>query len=622
MHCATVSREEIDIEQLNAKYDNLLLREFPTASGDDALKLLPLITTLCDKATTREYVRVLKRKYAFNGKNSFILDAYNKLCELGSLEYDADVLRHLRTILQIKSCKSHSGVLVITIFTSPYPEFVDNDGNVQKQSFSCAWNCAYCPNEPGQPRSYLKGEPGVMRANRNQFDCVTQMWDRMNTLYRIGHPIDKLEVIVLGGTWTSYPVQYRDAFCRDIYYAANTFGTANIFGTANPFQRNRLSLEEEVHINRTAHTRVIGLTLETRPDTINADELRRFRRYGCTRVQLGLQHIDHNVLRKIERRCTYQDITKAISLLKNCGFKVDSHWMPNLPGSSYDTDRNMFLNELLGTKHPVPTRKLVYNKDLGMDVEWEEWKVASPYLQTDQWKIYPCAIVPWTQIETWYKCGEYVPYDASLLERLLIDTCLLTFPWIRLNRIIRDIPSDYIYVDPEMGNARQDIEDKLRKEGQYCQCIRCREIKGSHWDGTYVLRVRKYDASSGKEFFISAESHDAKQLYGFLRLRICLPATFVFPELEGCALIRELHVYGHLQPQSSASGILQGLPSQNRVQHMGLGKLLLQLSECVAKQEFRRKITVIAGEGTREYYAKSGYMDLDGEGRFMVKLLE
>ena len=209
----------------------------------------------------------------------------------------------MRNILITKRNKSASGVLVITIFTSPYPKFTKN-GNIIRQEFSCKFNCFYCPNEPGMPRSYLKSEPGVLRGNRNNWDCVSQMHDRMNTLQKIGHYVDKLEVLVLGGTWTSYPLEYREEFVRDMYYAANTFNSLE--------KREKSSLDSEKRINVSSQTRVIGLTLETRPDTISKLELQRFRYYGCTRVQLGVQHINDDVLKKINRQCKHEKTVKAI----------------------------------------------------------------------------------------------------------------------------------------------------------------------------------------------------------------------------------------------------------------------------------------------------------------------
>jgi ELP3 family radical SAM enzyme/protein acetyltransferase len=258
-----------------------------------------------------------------------------------------------------KASKSLSGVLVITVLTSPWPELP----NGKKQKFSCQWNCYYCPNEPGQPRSYLHDEPAVMRANQNGFDPVLQFHDRAATLACNGHPIDKIEILVLGGTWSSYPEAYRETFVRDLFFSANTFYERK--------KRPRRSLLEEKLENETAQCKIIGVTLETRPDTIDFHELQLLRSYGCTRVQLGLQHTEDHVLKKVNRGCTNADAMRAIELLKNAGFKVDIHLMPVLPGSSAEDDGRMFDRVL-----------------------------TDPNLQADQWKIYPTQVSrPWVSLQ-------------------------------------------------------------------------------------------------------------------------------------------------------------------------------------------------------------------------------
>jgi ELP3 family radical SAM enzyme/protein acetyltransferase len=237
----------------------------------------------------------------------------------------------------------------------------------------------------------------------NQFDPVLQFADRAATLAQNGHPVDKIELLVLGGTWESYPTPYRTEFIRDLFFAANTF--------LDRAPRQRLGLAEEQRRNETASVKIIGLTLETRPDTIDAAALRRLREYGCTRVQLGLQHTDDAILKKINRGCTNADASRAIRLLKDACFKVDIHLMPNLPGASPAADAAMF------------------------DAVLED-----PALQVDQWKIYPCEIVPWTVIERWHKDGKHAPYDDAALEEVLVAAKARVKPWVRLNRVRRDIP--------------------------------------------------------------------------------------------------------------------------------------------------------------------------------------
>jgi histone acetyltransferase (RNA polymerase elongator complex component) len=593
----------VDIEELNNKFDRVINRTFKLPSLDEAIKYTPMIQDILthkDNLSPAEF-QMIKRKHKFNGKNSYISHMYEMIKYDLSSTNIIETSERIRRFLKVKKGKSQSGVLVVTIFTSPYPEYYDDEKQeTVKQEFTCKWNCHYCPNEQGQPRSYLKGEPGVMRANRNDFDCIRQMHDRMKTLYTIGHPVDKLEVIVLGGTWESYPLKYREMFCRDMYYAAN------IFGTSDEAPRAPLSLTEEKIVNKTARCKVIGLTLETRPDTITPDEVKLLRFYGCTRVQLGMQHTDDDVLIKINRRCTNKRGEEAIKLLKDTGFKVDSHWMPNLPGSSPKKDNDMFIDKLLGLRSRI---KRYTREDLGVEVE--EYNMTCPDLQVDQWKVYPCSVVPWTQIEQWYKDGSYIPYNDEALIDVLINLKTFMFPWIRLNRIIRDIPADYIMTEAERPNMRQDALDMLQHEGKCCMCIRCREVKdGMITSKKYI--VRKHNASDGIEFFISAESKDAKTLYGFARLR--LPSSrsnAVFKELNGCAFIRELHVYGQLQ--------VVGDHSSEGVQHTGIGKHLIHIAESLAKENSYRKMAIIAGEGTKGYYEKLGYLEDPGDGGYMIK---
>lgn len=605
----------IDIEDLNATLDRHLQTTFAPPTLADVEKYKPIIDTLLlNPELPDPALKRLKHHHGFGGKNSFLLQIYEVLKSQGRADPAMESV--LRARLRIKRGKSHSGVLVITVFTSPTPEYVDEHGVQQTQTFTCAYDCAYCPKEPGQPRSYLKGEPGVLRANKNEFDTCRQMWDRMGTLYQIGHPVDKLEVLVLGGTWSSYPLPYRDQFCRDIYYAANTF--------LDPLPRRApLTIQDETRINQSASCscRVIGLTLETRPDCITPDELRHFRQYGVTRIQMGIQHTDDDVLAAINRRCTTAQAAQAIKLLKDANFKIDAHFMPNLPFSTVEKDRTMFIDQLLALRPgaSIPRRRNAFNKRLQVQELYEDYDVVCPELQVDQWKIYSTAITPWTEIEKWFQDGTYVPYPEQDLFDLLMDVMPLIFPWIRTNRVVRDIPQTYIIQSSDKPNMRQEIDDALRLEGKACQCIRSREIKGAHWDGSYILVIRRYDASGGDEYFISAESKDTVHLYGFLRLRIpSMRLNAVFPELDNCALLRELHVYGQLQTVQTVQTGKQQQQQQQHVQHKGIGKTLIAKAKEIAAARDYDKISVIPGEGVRPYYEKQGFHDVPGAGRFMI----
>lgn len=599
------SNPDYDLEAFERRLDDCLQKTFDTPSKEDALKFVPIFEKLqtCTSINTTELNKLLaQHKLTQYRKNSFLIQSLYILADEGIVS--EDVQKHVIDLLRIKRCKSHSGILSITVFTSPYPSYVDDDGNVKEQKFTCNWNCHYCPNEPGQPRSYLKGEPGVLRANRYGFDACQQMWGRLSSLHSIGHTIKgaKLEVLVLGGTFTSYPVKYREQFMRDIYYAANT--------ALDKQKRDRLTLADEIKMNRDAEVRVIGLTVEFRPDCVTRQELYRLRSYGCTRVQLGVQHIDNDVLKAINRQCTTERFRKSLKLLKDVGYKVDIHIMTNLPFASPEVDRDMLISKLLGMRSPPR----IEEGDDG--IRYEYYDVAEPDLSADQWKLYPCETVPYTEIEKWYRDGTYMPYAKDVLYKILYDTKLAMYPWIRTNRIIRDIPKGYIIASSDEPNMGQILLDDLKKNGDRCMCIRCREVKEKTWDQNYKLVVRQYKASGGLEFFISAESCDLATLYGFIRLRLRPMernvADEIFPELEGCALIRELHVYGNMKALGDAS--------HTATQHKGIGKQLLATAEDIAAKNGYTSIAVIAGVGVQRYYEKQGYTnDSEGKGNYMIK---
>jgi histone acetyltransferase (RNA polymerase elongator complex component) len=363
----------------------------------------------------------------------------------------------------------------VTVFTSPYPQYIDpRTGKIKTQRFSCKWNCYYCPNHPDHPRSYLPDEPGCLRAERLHFVAADQLTERVETLRRIGHPVDKLEVLVLGGTWESYPEAYREEFIRDLYWAANTFFDAH----GRDGRRGARSLVEEQRINETTAVKIIGLTLETRPDTIDTKSIRLLRKYGCTRVQLGVQHLDDGVLSLVNRGHGKAETVRALQLLKDACFKVDIHIMPDLPGTTPDMDREMFdqflgVRELRGfcSNEAAEGSVVVSGGDEGGDgtfwgmmgtgmrggsggekelrtrsavsavgaacsvlaapptasmcgaMCYYEYDLAGPEVQADQWKIYPCEVTPWTVIEKWFKEGRYVPYgegDSPILRDIII----------------------------------------------------------------------------------------------------------------------------------------------------------------------------------------------------------
>jgi len=610
---------EIDIEELNTKFNGIIKRQLPMPTQEDIITFKPLIELILEskeKINDKDFLS-LKKLYKFNNKKPFLFHIYLELKKQNliseELIQNEDILRQT---IQIKPCKSWSGVVSITIFTSPYPEYMNEEGKIIKQQFSCNWNCHFCPSEPDMPKSYLKGEPAVLRAEKNNFDCVMQIWDRMQSLYMTGHGFsEKIELIISGGTWTSYPVQYRKEFCRDVYYAANTF-----LDNENN-RRERLTLEEEKKINQTAFSRIVVMTVETRPDTINNEEIRLLRELGVTRIQLGIQHIDEEVLNKLNRKCSMNKTINAIELLKRSCFKIDSHWMPNLPFSTPEKDEDMFINVLFGLKTPVnKTIKYKTNswyswfniKNKEIEEIHETYDLVSPELVTDQYKIYPTAITPWTRIEEWYRDGTYKPYEEKYLFDILIKTLTKIFPFVRANRIIRDFPNDYIYNEKtgaDNTNMRQHLQDHLKNNNIYSMEIRNREVKNIAWDGDYIIVVRNYKASNGIEYFISAESKDCKTIYGYTRLRLDDAKNKPFEELNDCALLREVRVYGMVTQVSK---------DPKHVQHRGIGKRLISYAENIAKENKYNKMAVIAAEGNKKYYEKLDYIEHQ---YYMIKVL-
>jgi len=572
-----VEENEIDIEDIDhtTKHldDNLIYRNLDENKVRSFVKAIVESWEKNNWSSSKEYQHILqklKKEYSISPNGVQINYAYRQLIETNQIV----IHRELEKYFAYKNVRHNSGVCVIAILTSP-------------GHFSCPKDCYYCPNEPGQPRSYLSGEPGVIRANENNFDACRQIWNRATSLALEGHPVDKIELLVLGGTWSNYPLDYQEEFIRDIYYASN------VFYCLRDNRRPRKSLEEEIMINRTARCRVIGITLETRPDFITKEEIMRFRRYGITRVQIGVQHTDDKILKKINRECYTKDTINCLRLLKNNGFKIDIHLMPDLPFSSFEKDKEMFDRVL-----------------------------SDPDLQADQWKIYPCEITPYTVIEKWYNEGKYQPMEPKQLIELILYVKPLVPEWIRLNRIIRDIPNQHIIGGNEKTNLREDIQKELKKRGQECRCIRCREVRQNkkvlEEASNAQLVIRKYQASGGDELFISFETQDLKNIYGFVRLRLSpkINEDVIFPEFrENTAWIRELHVYGLMNPTIKRDDNSKF----NKVQGLGFGKRLMKIAEDIAYQQGYRKLAVISGVGVSEYYRKIGY---HMEQTYMVKDLE
>jgi elongator complex protein 3 len=501
-------------------------------------------------------------------RKSELIGAYRDLRRSG----DLNAVPALEEVLIKKKGKSHSGVLVITVLMGP-------------SKFSCPKDCHYCPNQPGIARSYLLKEPGVLRGFRNHWDPVLQFVDRASALENNGHVVDKIEILILGGTFSFYPKDYCEEFIAGLFFAANTYDDEV---TPTKPRRAMASLQDEIRMNETTACRIIGLTIETRPDYITNAELRRFRELGVTRVQIGIQHLDDDVLTVVNRECPTSKTIVAIQRLLDAGFKVDGHWMPDLPGSSFEKDMDMF-RFLLSPENQS--------------------------FQIDQWKVYPTMTVPYTKIKEWYDQGLYKPYaeeqNGDLMVKLIIYIMQHCPYRIRLNRVVRDIPNSYISGGEKRVNLRQVLEAEMSRQGIICKDIRERECKGTPLSRSEAaLFIDEFRASHGTEYYISIESMDRRSLFGHLRLRLRDdPSDGIFPVLKGAALIRELHTYGKLVAHDAVN---TGAESQ----HVGVGSQLMQTAENIARQKGYVKCAVISGVGVRGYYAKLGYTLED---TYMVK---
>jgi ELP3 family radical SAM enzyme/protein acetyltransferase len=583
-----------------------------SVTESDSSDLLDFVSDLIQSPADADYdliSRKLKRQYQLNPPKQQIYRVYNAHFS------DVTIGPKLKKWMIKSQVRSNSGVLVVTIVLAP-------------NRFSCKYDCAYCPQEtdlsgaPTQPRSYLSNEPAMLRALESEFDIKGQFNNRIRSYKLTGNIAadnsSKIEVIFSGGTWESYPLEYREQVIRELYWAANTASA----------ERPSNTLEAEITENETATLRIIGFTLETRPDNITEETIIQYRKWGVTRIQIGVQHYDDTILKKMNRKCYTKDTVRAIRLLKQAGLKVVVHLMPDLPGSSPEQDRWMF-----------------------------DQAIQRPELQFDDVKIYPTAVVKTfddkhivkSKILDMYNAGEFTPYSEKNV-RDLIDVCIYyktrLNPWVRIQRLVRDIPKTDIAAGyGGMSNLRQLIHQQMKNEGLKCNCIRCMEIGDQEHDVLKpILVVRKYEASEGTEYHISVEAHkmNVRQmglywlilvmnwlsfvflgkheywsgnldtyigLYGFLRLRFDpAPGGNFIPEINECALVREVHVYG--------ASIGVGAASAGS-QHRGFGKLLMKTAETIAAENDWKKMAVIAGVGTREYYKnKCGYR-LDGT--YMVK---
>jgi len=436
---------------------------------------------------------------------------------------------------------------------------------VMTQPMKCPGQCVYCPTYSAIPQSYTPGSPAVLRARKCNFDAKKQVQLRLRVLAEMGHPTDKIELIVMGGTFLAYAEDYQYQFIKDCLDALNGEESAD--------------LEEAKRLNETTKHRCTGLCIETRPDWCRQEEIDRMLQFGTTRVELGVQTLDDKIYRLVRRGHKVEDVTQATALLREHGFKVHYHWMPGLPGST-------------------PEKDLALSKELFNDARF----------RPDGLKLYPTMVVEGTELERWYRENRYQPYDTKILIALMVDIKSIVPKYVRISRVLRDIPAKFIVAGCK-DSLRGVIQQRMKQRGIECKCIRCREYGHRAQDGWEIGEPRKvrmdYEASGGKEIFLSFED-EAETLFGLLRMRIQpKPETG-----ENSALIRELHVYGPEVPLSEQK--------EGAAQHKGLGKALLHEAERLASDEFQaRRMIILSGVGAREYYRTEFGYSL--QGNYMVK---
>jgi elongator complex protein 3 len=466
----------------------------------------------------------------------------------------------LISILRRKATRALSGVNVVAVMTKPH---------------ACPHGrCAYCPGGPddNSPQSYTGHEPAAMRGEQNMFNPYDQVRSRVEQLEAIGHEVDKIDLIVMGGTFPASPIEYQRWFMKGCLDAI-TLEDSN-------------SLEEAKLNAETSRTRNVGVTFETRPDYLDPHHVDGMLELGGTRVEIGVQNVYDDIYKLVDRGHTVQDVVDGTRVMKNVGLKICYHMMPGLPGSSFERDIEGF--------------RTIF-KD--------------PRFKPDMLKIYPTLVVKGTRLYDWWRNGAYEPLTTNEAVNLVSRVKQMIPPWIRIMRIQRDIPLHQIEAGVNKSNLRQLAKKKLKKLGEDCSCIRCREVgHRARADvtidkDTLDIHHRVYEASGGVEAFISAEDRN-QTLIGFVRLRLASENPHR-PEINpNTGLIRELHVYGEMTPV--------GEDAQDW-QHQGWGKRLMNEAEKTAIEEYDAgKMVVMSALGTKQYYTKLGYRK---EGVYVSKLL-
>ena len=518
-------------------------RQYSEVEKDLAVEIIKDLNEGVDLVTAQRAHPKLGEGGGFIPKHALVAVYYEKV---NSGEWDED--EALLSKIRMKPTRTLSGVTTVTVLTRYHP---------------CPGNCIFCPQEDQMPKSYLSQEPGAMRGLQHNFDPYAQVNNRIRALNSVGHPTDKIELLILGGSFSSYPWDYQEWFVKRCFEAMNEENEEDHPG----FE----TLKEAQEKNVQATHRNVGLVIETRPDLVDREALRWYRDLGVTKVQMGAQSLDDQILRMNKRGHTAQDTLEAVALLRAGGFKVVLHWMPNLYGATPESDREDF-SRLWG--------------------EGAYWP--------DELKIYPCQLLENTELFDFWKEGVYQPYTEGTLLNLIADIKTQVPRYCRINRIIRDIPSTYIVAGNKNSSLRQNVQREMKKRGTRCECIRCREIrKESVSPEALYLRDLVYHPAYAKEHFLSFDTPE-DHLAGFLRLSLPEDTGMSgIEELEDAAIIREVHVYGQsLEVGEDRSGIAQ---------HSGLGTRLIAEAERIAREAGYKNLTVIAAVGTRDYYAGRGF---------------
>ena len=521
-------------------------RESVDISGQEEI-YVELIESLARKRplTGKMYNRTM-RTFVHRGlpwlNKGQIIDVYERLCAQGHMEFEPE----LRIHLQKKPTRTQAGVTVVTVLTKPYP---------------CPGECIFCPTDVRMPKSYLHDEPGAQRAERHGFDPFAQTSVRIRALQQIGHPAEKIELLILGGTWSSYQRRYQEWFVKRCLDAINDVEAD--------------TLVQAQEINARGKRRNVGLVVETRQDRIDVEELRWLRYLGVTKVQVGIQSLDDHVLTLNRRGHDVQATRDAFRLLRMAGFKIHGHWMANLLGATPENDLEDYSRL------------------------WSD-----PAIRPDELKIYPCMLVKNAELYDFWQRGEYEPYSEEQVRELLI-TCMSQTPrWVRLNRVIRDFPTTNVVAGNKKANMRQLAQQEMDRRGLRGMDIRNREIRREKVSREgLALRIDTYQTDATTEHFLSFETAD-ERIAGFLRLSLPHPdQTHPLPELQDHAMIREVHIYG--------PALDLGEESQGEAQHMGLGSELIGKAKEISRETGFGRLAVISAIGTRQYYARHGFQ-IDG----------